>query len=114
MKIVGQILLACALLVALQSLLAVAVVLLCIGLLWGAFFRPAATFNLLFSILLLGVAAEQPKAFIIMVGIVLVMLALTRRGGRRHGRPFTRPLALPTPPRGGVWRAGGHEVAGDG
>jgi hypothetical protein len=118
MKIFGHILLACVLLAALQSLIAVALVLLGIALLWGAFFRTAATFNLLFTLLLLRLVSEQPKAFIFVAGTVFMLLALIRRGDgqpqRKHRRSAPPPLALPGPQGRRVWPAGGDNAAVDG
>lgn len=118
MKIVGQILLACLLLAALHSILTAAVVAFILMLLWGAMFRPERTLAMVFALLLLGLAAEQPRVFILVAGAVIVLLAIIRQREpqtrRTRSRPTTPPLALPAPPGGAVWPAGGQDNAGDG
>ena len=118
MKIVGQILLACILVAALHSVITAALVAFFLLLLWGALFRPKRTFAMVFALLLLGLAAEQPRVFILVAGAVIVLLAIIRhrepQSRRKRSRPTTLPLALPAPPGGAVWRAGGHDEAGDG
>ena len=118
MKIVGYILLACLLLTALHSILAAALLGFLIMLLWGALFRPHRTFALLFALLLFGLAAEQPSVFILVTAAVIVLLAIIRhheqRRQWRRSQPATPPLALPSPPGGEVWPAGGRDEAGNG
>jgi hypothetical protein len=118
MKIVGYILLACLLITLLQSLVIVTALVGLLALLWGACFRTRETFGLLLALLLFGLAAEQPSVFILVIGAVIVLLAIIRhheqRRQWRRSQPTTPPLALPSPPGGEVWPAGGRDEAGDG
>ncbi len=118
MKIVGYILLACLLLTALHSILAAALLGFLVMLLWGALFRPHRTFALLFALLLFGLAAEQPRVFILVAGVVIVLLAIIWHQEQRRrwsrSQPPTPPLALPSPPGGEVWAARDRDGGGDG
>ena len=85
MKIVGQILLACLLVALMQYVVIAAVVVLFLGLLWGALFRPQETFGLLAMLLVSRIVGAHPVACIVVIGGLLALPALVRWRSNRRG-----------------------------
>ncbi len=117
MKIVGQILLACFLLALLQYVVAAAVAVAMIALLWGVYFRPRETFGLLAMMLIFGLVGNYPVACIVVAGVAFVVLKLSGQeeaGEEGGGREVLPPVALPAPPGHARKPAGGDLGTGDG
>ena len=117
MKVVGQILLACFLLALLQYVVAAALAVAVIALLWGVYFRPRETFGLLAMILIFGLVGNHPVACIVVAGVAFVAIKLGEKGDdgvTGGGRVASHPLALPAPPGDATKPAGGDFGAGDG
>jgi hypothetical protein len=113
MKIAGQILLACFLLAALQSIAAGVMALCLLMLLWGAIFRPRQTLTTIGALMLLGVVGNHPVASIVVAGAAFVAVKLGRRGG--DGAAGAGAAASPTLLPGRAKEpAGGDFGGGDG
>lgn len=113
MKIAGQILLACFLLAALQSVVTGVIALCLLMLLWGAIFRTRETLTTIGAFALLGIIGNHPVACIAVAGAAFVAVKLGRRGGdgAAGAGDAAPPTLLPGRARDG---AGGDFGGGDG
>lgn len=100
MTFVGYIFMAVLLVAILQSLMAAAMVLCLLALLWGAVFRPRETLGLLFTLLLFGVVVDHPLASISVAVLAYVAVKL---GGWHRARG--------TPHGGATWAAAARQEA---
>jgi hypothetical protein len=99
MNLLGNILLACLVIAALQGILAVLAVAVVLLILWGLITRPAETIPLLLLFALLQALELWPVATLTVIGCLggAVLIASRRRFGRTGGQG--QPPLLPPPTR---------------
>jgi hypothetical protein len=97
MNLLGNILLACLLIAALQGILAVLAVGVVLLLLWGLITRPAETIPLLLLFAVLAGLGAHPLETIATIAALGGLLWITARKKRTRGRTH-RPVALLPPP----------------
>jgi hypothetical protein len=113
MKLAGQILLACFLLAAFQTIGAGVMALCLLMFLWGAIFRTRETLTTIGALALLGLVGNHPVACIVIAGAAFVAVKLGRKPGDAAtdaGAASSQPL-LPGRTRD---PAGGDFGGGDG
>ena len=113
MKIAGQILLACFLLAALQSIAAGLMAFCLLTFLWGAIFRTRETLATVGMLMLLSLAGSHPLACIIVGGLAFAVVKLRQSPGPDISETgaVTPPPLLPGRARDA---AGGDFGGGDG
>lgn len=82
MKLVGQIILVCLAIAALQVILGLLVVAVVVMFLWGLIFRTQATLGLVVAGLALGFALTHPFVFI---GLLITLWAIESMASQRKG-----------------------------
>lgn len=98
MNVLGQLILVCLVIVALQGLVAVLAIAIVLSLIWGLFFRTGQTVGLIAFGLL--IAALQAHPVITIGAIVAVTGALLIARGRTQQTPIeTQAILLPPPDR---------------
>ncbi len=80
MKLVGILLTACVVLAAAQAAMAVLVVLLVVGFIYGLFKAPEATLGFVVLLMLIGMFNTHPVAFLAVVGLMTIA-SMVRSGG---------------------------------